>query len=238
LMADQEGAFAPAADPPPWLLEGPPDDHPFNFFGREETSTSSDLPAAPRLPSVDGLGWEALAERVSTCTGCELHRTRTRTVFGVGDRQARLMVIGEAPGAGEDLQGEPFVGRAGQLLTAILRAVGLQREHVYIANILKCRPPGNRDPHIDEIGPCRPYLSRQIALVRPRVIVAVGRIAAQYLLSSEQPVGRLRGTEHRFGENGIPLVVSYHPAYLLRTPEQKGAAWQDWQRAVRLLREQ
>lgn len=220
---------------PSWLTEGPPDDESFVPFAKEEAGEDFGFPVRPRIPPVESLDWESLAERVSACTGCELCRTRTKTVFGVGDRHARLMVIGEAPGADEDRQGEPFVGRAGQLLTAMLLALGFRREQVYIANILKCRPPGNRDPHIDEVVRCSAYLRRQIALVQPRVIVAVGRIAAQNLLQSEQPVGKLRGVEHRYGEAGIPLVVSYHPAYLLRTPEQKGAAWLDWQRAARLL---
>jgi DNA polymerase len=137
------------------------------------------------------------------------------------------MVIGEAPGMDEDRQGEPFVGRAGQLLNAMLKALGLAREQVYIANILKCRPPRNRDPRPEEAAHCEPYLLRQIELVAPRVILAVGRIAAQSLLRTDAPLGRLRGRIHRFGESGLPLVVTYHPAYLLRSPDQKGKAWQD-----------
>jgi len=173
--------------------------------------------------------WESLESDVSGCTQCSLHRTRTQTVFGVGDRQAQWMIIGEAPGADEDRQGEPFVGRAGQLLNEMLRAVGLSREHVYIANILKCRPPNNRDPHTDEVASCLPFLRRQVALIQPRLILAVGRIAAQNLLDEDQPVGRLRGRAHSFGEpeNSVPVVVTYHPAYLLRSPGQKRKAWED-----------
>jgi DNA polymerase len=158
-----------------------------------------------------------------------LHRTRSQTVFGVGDPNAQWMIIGEAPGADEDRQGEPFVGKAGQLLNEMLRAVGLSRQHVYIANILKCRPPDNRNPRTDEVASCMDFLRHQVALVRPRLILAVGRIAAQSLLDDDQPVGRLRGRAHHFGEQGdsIPVIVTYHPAYLLRSPGQKRKAWED-----------
>lgn len=178
--------------------------------------------------------WEALRAEVAGCTKCRLCETRTQTVFGVGDPHARWMVIGEAPGAEEDRRGEPFVGRAGQLLNSMLRAVGLARESVFIANILKCRPPGNRDPGPDEVASCLPYLVRQVALVEPTVILAVGRIAAQNLLGTDAPLARLRGTVHRFGEAGTPLVVTYHPAYLLRSPGEKRKAWDD----LRLARSQ
>jgi DNA polymerase len=146
------------------------------------------------------------------------------------------MVIGEAPGVDEDRQGEPFVGRAGQLLNAMLSALGLARKDVYIANILKCRPPGNRDPRPEEAAACRPYLSRQIELVVPRVILAVGRISAQNLLGTDVPLGRLRGRIHYLGDGGPPLVVTYHPAYLLRSPEQKAKAWQDLLLAASVVR--
>jgi len=181
--------------------------------------------------------WEGLAAQVSGCQLCELHRTRTQTVFGVGSRAARLMIIGEAPGADEDRQGEPFVGRAGQLLNAMLRAIGLAREEVYIANILKCRPPGNRDPSPVEAGACAPYLERQLELLSPRAVLAVGRIAAQHLLQSDQPVGRLRGSVMRFGSRQVPIVVTYHPAYLLRSPQAKAKAWKDLCLVRRLIAE-
>jgi DNA polymerase len=148
-------------------------------------------------------------------------------VFGVGRRDARLFVIGEAPGADEDRQGEPFVGRAGQLLTAMLRAIGLPRSEVYIANILKCRPPGNRDPQPEESTCCTPYLSQQIELVGPRVLLAVGRISAQWLLQTDTPIGRLRGRVFQYGDRNVPLVVTYHPAFLLRSPLAKATAWTD-----------
>ncbi|MET0070846.1 MAG: uracil-DNA glycosylase [Candidatus Thiodiazotropha sp.] len=189
-----------------------------------------------RTGETAGLDWQALQQEVKACTSCGLRAGCTQTVFGVGNPQAELLVIGEAPGADEDRQGEPFVGRAGQLLNAMLLAMGYQREAVFIANILKCRPPDNRDPRPEEALCCEPYLLRQIALIAPKVILAVGRISAQNLLKSDIAVGKLRGRIHRFGESNIPLVVTYHPAYLLRSPEQKGKAWQDLQLALSVLR--
>jgi DNA polymerase len=179
----------------------------------------------PAAPGTDA--WSELAETVRSCTRCALHRGRTQTVFGVGKRDAQLFVIGEAPGADEDRQGEPFVGRAGQLLNEMLRAIGLPRSEVYIANILKCRPPGNRDPQPEEAASCTPYLSQQIELVRPKALLAVGRISAQWLLQTDAPIGRLRGRAMTYGERDIPLVVTYHPAYLLRSPLAKATAWTD-----------
>jgi DNA polymerase len=192
-------------------------------------------PSASRLPAVApsppaglaGADWDALQAQVRACTRCALAQTRTQTVFGVGNRAAELLVVGEAPGAEEDRQGEPFVGRAGQLLNAMLRAMGAPRETVYIANILKCRPPGNRDPSAEEVGCCLPYLQRQVELLAPRVMLAVGRIAAQNLLATDTPIGKLRGRVHEFGPGRIPLVVTYHPAYLLRSPGEKRKAWTD-----------
>ncbi|MDH3977285.1 MAG: uracil-DNA glycosylase [Gammaproteobacteria bacterium] len=177
--------------------------------------------------SVSPLGWSELADTVAACTRCELHQTRTQTVFGVGDPAADWMIIGEAPGADEDRQGEPFVGKAGQLLDEMLRAVGLDRSRVFIANILKCRPPNNRDPKPEEVEACSDFLQQQIAEVKPKLIVAVGRIAAQNLLHSDKPVGQLRGKVHEVGASRIPVVVTYHPAYLLRSPGQKRKTWDD-----------
>ncbi len=171
--------------------------------------------------------WQVLREEVRQCQACGLHRTRTQTVFGVGNTEAHWMIIGEAPGADEDRQGEPFVGRAGQLLNEMLFAVGLSRQRVFIANVLKCRPPNNRDPKPEEVRACQSYLQRQIELVAPHILLVVGRIAAQHLLDSSAPLGRLRGRVHRYGEEKIPLVVTYHPAYLLRSPLEKRKAWAD-----------
>lgn len=205
---------------------------------------SSKVDGSPELESKSlppepppGLDWEALQQQVIACTRCELHRSRTQTVFGVGNRRAEWLVIGEAPGADEDAQGEPFVGRAGQLLNAMLQAIGKARESVYIANILKCRPPGNRDPRPEEVIQCRSYLRRQIELIAPKIILAVGRIAAQNLLESEEPIGRLRGKIHRLPDFDIPVVVTYHPAYLLRKPAEKSKTWDDLQLACFALKE-
>jgi len=184
-------------------------------------------PTAPSpAPSV-AAAWESLRAEVAACLQCGLHTTRTQTVFGVGNRRAELLVVGEAPGADEDQQGEPFVGRAGQLLNSMLIALRAPRATVYIANVLKCRPPGNRDPAPEEVRCCQPYLQRQIDLLQPRLMVAVGRIAAQNLLATDTPIGKLRGRVHRYGERGIPLIVTYHPAYLLRSPGEKRKSWAD-----------
>jgi DNA polymerase len=194
-------------------------------LGDSDVPLTTDVPGDSGGGDVGGMDWPQLRACVADCRLCELANTRTQTVFGVGNPDARWMVVGEAPGAEEDRRGEPFVGRAGKLLDEMLRAVGESRETVYIANTLKCRPPNNRDPHADESSACRPYLERQIELVGPDVILAVGRVAAQNLLESDLPVGRLRGRHHDLA--GIPLVVTYHPAYLLRSPGQKRKVWQD-----------
>jgi DNA polymerase len=202
-----------------------------------EAAAVATSPLASAATDVQALDWPGLRAAVAACTCCELHRTRTQTVFGVGDPAARLMFIGEAPGAEEDRQGEPFVGRAGQLLTQMIRALGCARDQVFIANVLKCRPPGNRDPSAREAACCRPFLERQIELVDPALLVAVGRIAAQTLLGSEAPLGKLRGRVHEFGAARRPLIVTYHPAYLLRSPAEKRRAWQDLQFVLHTLRD-
>ena len=182
----------------------------------------------------DGAGlvaqdWLALETQVSSCKKCQLHESRTQTVFGTGNRSADWLIIGEAPGADEDRQGEPFVGRAGKLLTEMLFAAGLQRADVYITNILKCRPPANRDPSPDEVACCHAYLQQQIALIQPQLILAVGRIAAHNLLQTASQLGRLRGKVHHYGDTNIPVIVTYHPAYLLRSPLEKRKVWSDLQ---------
>jgi DNA polymerase len=186
---------------------------------------ASGYTAAPATGSAPTGNWEELRECVAGCTRCELSQSRTNTVFGVGNPDADWMIIGEAPGAEEDRRGEPFVGRAGKLLDQMLVAIGESRGSVFIANILKCRPPNNRDPKPNEAAACREYLNNQIALVRPKIILAVGRIAAQNLLGTDDPVGRMRGRAYDL--DGIPLVVTYHPAYLLRSPSQKQKSWSD-----------
>jgi uracil-DNA glycosylase family 4 len=180
-------------------------------------------------------GLVELAKTVSVCTRCELHKSRTQTVFGVGNPNAKLMFIGEAPGADEDAKGEPFVGRAGQLLTKIIAAMGMTREEVYIANILKCRPPQNRDPLPSEVECCEEYLRAQIALIKPKYICALGRIAAHWLLKTEAPLGVLRTSNHTY--EGIPVIVTYHPAALLRNPAFKAPCWEDMKKLMALLKE-
>jgi uracil-DNA glycosylase len=184
-----------------------------------------------RPAGVAQMGWETLRETVGACTACKLCQGRKQAVFGTGSTQAQWLIVGEAPGEQEDLQGEPFVGKSGQLLDAMLRAIGLTRgvadasQQVYIANTVKCRPPGNRNPQPDELAQCEPFLIRQLELLRPRIILAMGRFAVQSLLRSDEPVGRLRGRVHLY--QGVPLIVTYHPAYLLRNPEDKARAWDD-----------
>jgi DNA polymerase len=196
--------------------------------------------AAPRLevPGDPGERAErlaALAARAAGCTRCRLAGGRQTVVFGTGNPDADLMFVGEAPGAEEDRQGLPFVGRAGELLTRIIQAIEMRREDVYIANILKCRPPGNRDPLPDEAAACLPFLEEQIALVRPRVLVALGRIAAQVLLGNDTPLGRMRGRWYSIQE--VPAMVTYHPAALLRNPALKRPTWEDMQQVRDRLRD-
>ena len=184
---------------------------------QEEVPTRQEEPIA---------GWIPLKTAVSSCTRCALHQTRTQTVFGVGDENADWMLIGEAPGAEEDRLGDPFVGQAGKLLDNMLAAVGLsRRENVYIANVLKCRPPGNRNPSPEEVEKCSPHLLQQIELIKPKLILAMGRFAAQTLLKTDASISSLRGRLHSYA--GVPLIVTYHPAYLLRTLEDKAKSWED-----------
>lgn len=191
---------------------------------RVETAGAAGVTA--RATEILSLDWEPLARHVANCTACTLCERRTQTVFGVGDQQAEWLFVGEGPGEQEDLQGEPFVGQSGRLLDNMLRALGVSRQrNVYIANVVKCRPPGNRDPEPEEVAQCAPYLQRQIALLKPRLIVVLGKVAAHRLLSTDVPVSRLRGQVHDYA--GIPVVVTYHPSYLLRSPNEKAKAWDD-----------
>jgi DNA polymerase len=206
-MSRREDVLAEMGLSPVWVLRNSP---------AQETSSRAE----------EGNAWIELKQAVPACTACGLHKTRTQTVFGVGDENADWMLIGEAPGAEEDRLGDPFVGQAGKLLDNMLAAIGLSRsENVYIANVLKCRPPGNRNPEPDEVAKCTPFLLRQIGLVRPKLIVAMGRFAAQTLLATDASIASLRGRLHSYA--GVPLVVTYHPAYLLRTLPDKSKAWQD-----------
>jgi DNA polymerase len=178
---------------------------------------------------------KAIREDIGDCTRCKLHALgRKQIVFGVGNPNADLMFVGEAPGADEDIQGEPFVGRAGQLLTKIIEAIGLKREDVYIANVIKCRPPGNRNPEPDEVEQCEQFMFRQVDTVKPKVIVALGKFAAQALLKTSDPITRLRGREYKYRE--AILMPTYHPAFLLRTPSAKRDVWEDMKRVREILK--
>ncbi|NND65253.1 MAG: uracil-DNA glycosylase [Gammaproteobacteria bacterium] len=207
-------------------------------------STSSALVAQPNADvapleqlstrgAMDGDSWVSIQNEVSQCTACPLHQGRQQTVFGVGDIAANWLIVGEAPGAEEDRKGEPFVGRAGQLLDSMLAALGVTRNDVFITNVVKCRPPSNRDPKTEEMTACASYLDRQIEFIKPQLILAVGRVAAHRLLDTDAPLGRLRGQVHEYqaltseGDVSIPVVATYHPAYLLRSPSQKRKAWED-----------
>jgi uracil-DNA glycosylase len=230
-LTPEDGAPAPGQSPAaePWEAAAAP--------AQPAASDTGSAPAEPALLP-DAELWDSLRDEVFQCTKCSLHSGRTQGVFGVGNRQAQWLVIGEAPGAEEDRQGEPFVGRAGQLLDAMLRSIGLSRAtNVYIANVLKSRPPGNRDPKPEEVAACLPYLMRQITLLKPRLMLAVGRIAAQNLLGTDLSLARLRGKVHHFGELNTPLIVTYHPAYLLRSPGEKRKAWEDLKFARRSFRQ-
>ncbi|MDN7714987.1 uracil-DNA glycosylase [Burkholderia gladioli] len=212
---------APPFDDPSWFDLAPAPDAPSPGLA----PLPSAQPAAA-LASVADLGWDELEARVADCQRCRLCEKRTQTVFGVGDREADWMLVGEAPGENEDKQGEPFVGQAGKLLDSMLHALSLERSNnVYIANVIKCRPPGNRNPEPDEVARCEPYLQRQVALVKPKLIVALGRFAAQTLLKSDGSIASMRGRVHQY--EGVPVIVSYHPAYLLRSLPDKSKAWAD-----------
>ena len=210
-----------------------------NFFGEEPTiKTRKGFSAPPQIAAAVPVEERAAAMRMvredlGECTRCALHRGRNTIVFGVGNPAARLMFVGEGPGADEDAQGLPFVGRAGQLLNNMIAAMGLKREECYIANVVKCRPPGNRAPEPEEANTCSPFLFRQIDVVRPQVLVALGATAATYLLGAKQPLAGLRGRVHAF--RGTSLIVTYHPAFLLRDPRQKKEAWADLQIAMKEL---
>ena len=202
-----------------------------------DTQPASDdaPPGAETLTSGAASTLADLRSHIGDCTRCKLHTLgRTQVVYGVGNPNADLMFVGEAPGADEDVQGEPFVGRAGQLLTKIIEAIGLRREDVYIANVIKCRPPGNRNPEPDEVSTCEPFLMRQIDAVRPRVIVALGTFAAHALLKTDAPISRLRGHVHDY-RGGAKLIPTFHPAFLLRSPDRKRDVWEDMKKVRALL---
>lgn len=229
----------------------PPVKEPARAFDMPRAKSKPASPVTAARPPVERpqvqevpADWSGLRAVVKDCQACKLCETRTQTVFGVGHEQAPLMIVGEGPGADEDAQGEPFVGRAGKLLDEMLKAIGRGRGEpelaraVFIANVVKCRPPGNRDPEPDEVEACRRYLDRQIELVQPKLIVALGRIAAQRLLDTDEPLSRLRGPLHYYGNGRTPVLVTYHPAYLLRSPREKAKSWDDLKKIHRYLQGQ
>jgi uracil-DNA glycosylase len=225
-------ASPPSNEPPPISssLEtaSPPADEPLPI-PHLATANAALPPLLFEDSPLDELDWDSLENRVAGCTACDLHKTRTQTVFGAGNRQTDLMLIGEAPGADEDEQGEPFVGRAGLLLTDMIHAIELKRETVYITNVVKCRPPENRNPEPHELACCNAFLQRQIELIKPKLIIVVGRVAAHHLLETDTPISKLRQQRFEYGETKIPLIATYHPAYLLRRPSEKRQSWQDLQ---------
>ncbi len=199
-----------------------------NFLPGDPEVSAREKPRSERdLLLAGSLTLQDTRHVLGECTRCKLHPHRTQIVFGVGNAQADLVFVGEAPGADEDAQGEPFVGRAGQLLTRMIEAIGLRREEVYICNVLKCRPPNNRTPEPDEIASCEPFLIAQLKAIKPKLICALGAVAVSALLKTKTPLSKLRGRFHDY--HGIPLLVTYHPAYLLRNPNEKRTAWQDLQ---------
>ncbi len=193
---------------------------------------SESSPARAALATITG-GLDEIRTELGDCRRCKLAGGRTHIVFGVGNPHAELMFIGEGPGADEDQQGEPFVGKAGQLLTKIIEGMGMQRSDVYIANVVKCRPPNNRDPEPDEVHACEPFLRAQIAAIKPKVIVTLGKWASQTLLQTAMPITRLRGTWSKY--DGTPVMPTYHPAYLLRNPEEKRPVWEDMKAVLGFL---
>ena len=234
-VADEPVAATPAPPSPPAPVSSP------GVVLRPVAATAAAAAPSATLPAgLATMGWPELRATVAACTACSLCEGRTQTVFGVGHERAHWMIVGEAPGEQEDRQGEPFVGKSGQLLDNMLRAIGLTRaeaepaRQVYIANTLKCRPPGNRNPAPAELAACEGFLIRQLQLVQPKIILAMGRFAVQSLLRSTEPIGRLRGRVHHY--QGVPLIVTYHPAYLLRNPEDKAKAWDDLCLAVETAR--
>lgn len=239
-MATREDMLLEFGLAPTWRLRA---DHGHAVRGAVATSDTAVVDACDdtratidaRSTRIASLDWPALRDDIAACTACGLCRTRKRVVPGVGDVRADWLFVGEAPGAEEDAQGEPFVGQAGKLLDSMLAALGLARQQaVYIANVLKCRPPGNRNPEPLEVDACRPYLDRQIALIGPKLIVALGKSAATTLLGTEASIASLRGRVHRYGS--VPLIVTYHPAYLLRNLPDKAKAWEDLLLARRTVR--
>ncbi|QEP43889.1 uracil-DNA glycosylase [Ectothiorhodospiraceae bacterium BW-2] len=230
MVDSQRYAYLKALQIPVWVERNAANTAPI----KPEPEPEPQRQRSPPPPPLPATTWEQLEQQVSGCQRCqELSQQRTQTVFGTGNRSSKLLIIGEAPGVDEDRQGEPFVGKAGQLLNAMLYAIGFERSEIYIANTLKCRPPGNRNPTPEELHHCYPFLLRQIELIAPKVILAVGRFAAHTLLQTDATLGTLRGQLHRHQASQTPVIVTYHPAYLLRAPLEKRKSWDDLQLLMR-----
>ena len=236
---DKRLAYLHAMDIPVWQLRDRPQhvvDEVVSVAESEidvsTTQCAAIASSAVERPVAVNLDWKALQQQVASCSACELHQSRTQTVFGVGDHHADLLVIGEAPGEEEETQGVPFVGPAGQLFDAMLKAIDLDRNKVFITNALKCRPPEDRDPKSTETVSCRSFLIHQIKLVQPKLILAVGRVAAHDLLQINTAIGKLRGLLQKMPDSDVPVLVTYHPAYLLRTPREKAKSWEDLKQVV------
>jgi len=223
----------------PWSLKHPPEvESETELLLDENVSVEQNEPEAvlrPVATDISSFDWQQLQQAVSQCQLCELHSCRSQAVFGIGNSNADLMIIGDAPEDEDDRQGEPFLGATGELLDAMMKAIDLDRQKVYITNVLKCQPPDNRNPHTSETVCCDPYLQQQIKLVQPKLILALGRIAAHHLLVSQKPLAELSQQKHKY--NGIPMRVSYHPAYLLRKPVEKRKSWQDLLEVKQLLKQ-
>jgi DNA polymerase len=233
----RQGPVREEANPVPAAHEAEVHVNPSDTTGEVDLPVQARVePAVSYLSQVGALDWPQLKQQVRDCSACKLRAGCTQTVFGVGDEQADWLFVGEGPGADEDVQGEPFVGQAGKLLDNMLMAISLKRgKNVYIGNIVKCRPPGNRNPGPEEIATCLPYLQRQIGLIQPKLIVALGKVASNALLGRDATLASLRGKPHDY--SGIPLIVTYHPAYLLRSPSEKAKAWHDLTLAVKLMQD-
>ncbi len=242
--AVRESVPKPVSEPVSEPVSGSDDDL-MSYMSMDQTlpdpETEDDEPEiaaqSPAADDLSALSWDELQQHIANCEKCSLCQSRTQTVFGVGNPQADVMVIGEAPGAEEDRQGEPFVGAAGKLLDNMLKAIGLDRQKVFIANILKCRPPANRNPSNEEAMACEGYLLRQIDLIQPKLILSVGGVSAKNLLKTEEAVGRLRQQQQKMVKRNLPVLVTYHPAYLLRKPSEKAKSWEDLKKFKQMMKD-
>lgn len=238
MSSEQQRQYLKHMGIPVWVRRNPTpvDDSPQPEQPTVRIGEQANVDATAVQRDLASMDWSALQAAVNNCDDCSLHQHRQHPVFGVGDKQARWLVVGEGPSAEEEQLGEPFVGKPGQLLNAMIHACGADRSQVYMSNIVKCHSPEKNNPSTEEAACCSAYLQRQIELIEPQLILAVGKVAAQYLLNSELPIGKMRGQTYQYGDSTIPVVVTYHPAYLLRKPSDKAKAWEDLCGAMRLVK--